>query len=317
MKSAAFFYDAEGSDRAIAIEDGLGLDRVGERQLVWFDIDAEDAETLDLVSGKLGLPREVLRVQDGRASRGVVVYDKLIAFKLTRAGVANDPITFILGDQWLVTVHKGPVAYFEEFRDRDRGESLLGRLTSLALAGSLIDWHLEEFHLEVEQIEQRLDELDSQILHRRSGKSPLVELTRLRRATSRLRSRLEWHRPLVHGILRPDFYPAADDAQSDFFHTLEAHFERAEEAVDRAREFVVGSFDLYATRTAQNTNDLVRALTIVTVAIGLSAAVAGVFGMNFDIPFFHTGISGFLTVTGAMIAVAVALFWVARRQDWL
>jgi len=317
VKSAAFFYDAEGADRAVAIEDGLAFDQVGERQLVWFDIDAEDGETLDLVSGRLGVPKEALQVQDGRASQGVAVYDKLIAFKLTRAGIANQPITFILGDQWLVTVHKGAVAYFEEFRDRDRGESLLGRLTPLALAGSLIDWHLEEFHQEVEQIQRRLDELDSQILHQRSRKSPLVELTKLRRSTSRLRSRLEWHRPLVHGILRPDFYPAADEAQSDFFHTLESHFDRAEEALDRARELVVGSFDLYATRTAQNTNDLVRALTIVTVAIGLSAALAGVFGMNFDIPFFHTGILGFLIVTGAMISVALALFWVARRQNWL
>lgn len=317
MKSEAFFYDAEGSDRAIGIEEVLGIGQIGDHQLVWFDMDAEDVQSLDLVSRRLGVPKEALRVQDGRASQGVAVYDKLIAFKLTRAGVADDPITLILGEQWLVTVHKGGVPYFEEFRERDRGETLLGRLTPLALAGSLIDWHLEEFHQEVEQIQRQLDELDSQILHQRARRSPLVELTKLRRSTARLRSRLEWHRPLVHGMLRPDFYPAADEAHSDFFHTLESHFNRAEEAVDRARELVVGSFDLYATRTAQNTNDLVRALTIVTVAIGLSAAVAGVFGMNFDIPFFHTGIRGFLIVTGAMISVALALFSFARLRDWL
>ena len=284
---------------------------------MWFDLDAEDGQTLDLVSGRLGVPKEALLVREGRAAQGVAVYEKLIAFKLTRARVASDPIIFILGEQWLVTVHKGPVAYFEEFRERDRGESLLGRLTPLALAGSLIDWHLEEFHQEAEQIERQLDELDSQILHQRSRKSPLVELSKLRRSSARLRSRLEWHRPLVHGMLRPDFYPAANEAQSDFFHTLEAHFNRAEEALDRARELVVGSFDLYATRTAQNTNDLVRALTIVTVAIGLSAALAGIFGMNFDIPFFHTGIRGFVIVTTAMISVALALFWYARLRDWL
>lgn len=317
MKSEAYFYDAEGSDRAIGIKQGLSVGQVGDNQLVWFDIDAEDIQILDLLSERLGVPKEAMRIQDDRASQGVAVYDKLIVFKLTRAGVADDPITFILGEQWLVTVHKGAVAYFEEFRERDRGESLLGRLTPLALAGSLIDWHLEEFHHEVEEIQRRLDELDSQILHQRGRRSPLVELTRLRRSTARLRSRLEWHRPLVHAMLRPDFYPAADEAHRDFFQTLESHFNRAEEALDRARELVVGSFDLYATRTAQNTNDLIRALTIVTVAIGLSAAVAGVFGMNFDIPFFHTGIRGFVIVTGAMISVALALFWFARLRDWL
>ncbi|QGN55771.1 magnesium transporter CorA family protein [Novosphingobium sp. Gsoil 351] len=317
MSSAAFFYDAEGSDRPIQIDEALHLDQVRQHQLVWFDLDTADGDVVARVYDELAVPTGATQAQHTRAGRGVAVYESLINFRLVRACVGDDPINFIVGEHWLITVSTGGVSYFEEFRERDRGESLLGGLSPLALAGSLMDWHLEEFHQEVEAIQQRLDELDSEILHQRTRKSPLVDLTRLRRRTARLRARLDWHRPLVHGMLRPDFYPAANEDQRDFFHTLEAHFNRAQEALDRARELVVGSFELYATRTAQNTNDLVRALTIVTVAIGLSAAVAGVFGMNFDIPFFHTGAVGFVIVTTAMILTALALFWFARVRDWL
>ena len=52
---------------------------------------------------------------------------------------------------------------------------------------------------------------------------------------------------------------------------------------DRAREIVVGSFGLHATRTAQDTNQPVKMLTHVTVVIGLIGAIPGIFGMNFAV----------------------------------
>lgn len=313
--SVAYFYDAEGRDRELPIEEAASK-ALGEQQLVWFDIEASDQQTLSKLANALHIPSEAIGSCDNQPPRGVVAFETMFTFDLIRASVSGKPIRFIVSGPWLVTIRNDPVSYFEKFRERDRGESLLGRLTPLALAGSLFDCHLEEYHVEAEAIQTRLDALDSEILHARKRRSPLVELTRLRRTTARLHVRLEAHRPLVHSMLRPDFAPAADESASDFFHTLESHYERAEDALDRAREYVIGSFDLYATRTAQSTNDLVRTLTIVTVATGLSAAIAGIFGMNFDIPFFHTGIVGFAAVTGATFCIALGIILYARHRGW-
>lgn len=313
--SAAYFYDAHGRDQEISVEEAAHT-KLDEHQLVWFDMEASEEAGLVSLAEELTIPSEVIASRGDKSARGVSAFETLFTFDLVRAAIHHGPVRFIVGETWLVTIRSGPVAYFEDFRERDRGETMLGKLTPLALAGSLIDWHLEEFHNEAEAIQTRLDALDSEILQARTRRSPLVELTRLRRTTARLRTRLEAHRPLVHAMLRPDFGPLAEAPQSDFFHTLEAHYDRAEDALDRVREFVIGSFDLYASRTAQNTNDLVRALTIVTVATGLSAALAGVFGMNFDIPLFHTGQVGFAAVTGATLSIALGIILYARHRDW-
>lgn len=314
--SAAYFYDAEGCDREMPIAEATsaGLD---ENQLVWFDIEETDEQALSKLGAALSLPDDALGFGSGEPVRGVTAFETLFTFDLIRASINDAPIRFMVGGPWLITIRNGPVSYFEKFRERDKGESLLGRLNPLALAISLIDWHLEEYHFEAEAIQTRLDKLDTEILLARTSKTPLVELTELRRRTAQLRNRLETHRPLVHAMLRPDFGHLADESASDFFHTLESHYERAEDSLDRAREFVTGSFNLYATKTAQSTNDLVRALTIVTVATGLSAAIAGIFGMNFDIPFFHTGKLGFATVTGATFAIALSVILYARHKNWL
>lgn len=314
--SAAHFYDAEGWDREIAIED-ISPNNLTDQQLIWFDLEAEDRATVSRLSKLLDLPANLLSLEPDNPLATLVLIEGKPAFDLIRASIEDGPIRFVVGPQWLVTIRKGTVSYFDEFRDRERGDTLIGQLSSLALAGSLIDWHLEEFHQNAEAIQHRLDELDVEILHARRGGSPLVELSRLRHRAARLRARLERHRPLVRAMLRPDFVPAADDSAGEFFRTLESHYERAEDALDRVRQLIAESFELYATLTAQNTNDLVRALTIVTVATGFSAALAGIFGMNFDIPLFHTGMAGFVAITGAMAAVATGILIFARHRDWL
>jgi Mg2+ and Co2+ transporter CorA len=80
---------------------------------------------------------------------------------------------------------------------------------------------------------------------------------------------------------------------------------------------VFASFDLLDSRLGQTTNELVKALTFYTVLIGLIAAVAGLFGMNFDPPFFRSGATGFFAVLGGVALVAAfALVW-ARSREWL
>ena len=87
--------------------------------------------------------------------------------------------------------------------------------------------------------------------------------------------------------------------------------------MERTRELILGSFDLFTSRTSQQTNDLVKALTFFTVIIGSVAAVAGLFGMNFDPPFFRTGSAGFFAVTGGLLLVALAGWAWAKHKHWV
>jgi Mg2+ and Co2+ transporter CorA len=117
-------------------------------------------------------------------------------------------------------------------------------------------------------------------------------------------------------MARPDFRPDDTDAARKQFRALEQHFERAMDAVENARELVVGSFELFTTRTAQRTNDTMRVLTFVTVLLGTLAVVAGALGMNFKAPFFDTGAEGFWTAIGLMGVIVGASVVFARWRRW-
>lgn len=70
--------------------------------------------------------------------------------------------------------------------------------------------------------------------------------------------------------------------------------------LEDTREMVLGSFALYMTGTARNTNNFVKPLTLVTVLVGLLGVIAGVMGMSFEAGFFKYGMSGFLLVIAGM-----------------
>ncbi|MEO7965257.1 MAG: CorA family divalent cation transporter, partial [Gemmatimonadaceae bacterium] len=234
-----------------------------------------------------------------------------------RTGADGTRLDFIVGKQWLLTIRDCDIPFLAAFREQDRGESMKGKLTPAALAASLMDWHLETFQVELSEIQKAVDKIDTEILEERERRPPLTILAAMRARVSKLRATLGEHRAIIHGLLRPDFDWLADSPEVVYFKALESHFHRAEDGVERARETVIGSFELYATRTAQDTNQLVRALTIVTVVIGMAGAIAGIFGMNFDTPIAHAGSRGFVIVTVAILVLAVVTLVVARLRKWM
>jgi Mg2+ and Co2+ transporter CorA len=177
--------------------------------------------------------------------------------------------------------------------------------------------HLDGFREEIAGVDVAIDRLDDTILRGREKRSPLTSLAALRRRLASLRIVLKGQRSVIHGLIAPDFLAHVSEPDREFLVEANRLFERLEDDVARARETVIGSFELYASRVAQDTNQLVKVLTIATVITGVIGAVAGIFGMNFDTPIAHSGFVGFLLVSGTMIAVSVGIVAVAILRRWV
>jgi Mg2+ and Co2+ transporter CorA len=182
---------------------------------------------------------------------------------------------------------------------------------------SLLDWHLTAYFDAVSRIEARVDRLDDVLLTRSAKRSFLAGVVALRRRVSELRRLLASQRSVFYGLSRPDFVHVVESDAASHYRSLERRFERAVDAVDHARELLNGSFELFTSRTAEMTNELVRRLTFITMLLGAVGAIAGIFGMNFDTPLLETGTAGFLVVVGALAALVATALVVARRRNWL
>jgi Mg2+ and Co2+ transporter CorA len=194
---------------------------------------------------------------------------------------------------------------------------LIGLLSGQALAASLLDWHLGEYFHEVSRIEAAVDKLDERVLRESASRLLLGRMVALRRRVSKLRSLLVAQREVFYGLSRPDFALVTESGAAPFYESLVGRFERAIDEVERTRDVVVGSFELFTSRTGQQTNDLVKVLTFLTAIVGFCAAIAGLMGMNFKLAFFDTGLIGFAIVTGSLVVVALIAVAYARYREWI
>jgi len=80
---------------------------------------------------------------------------------------------------------------------------------------------------------------------------------------------------------------------------------------------ILGSFELYSMRVNELTNVLIRRLTVISIVLGAIGAVAGIFGMNFDTPYSHTGERGFWIVVLGLGTLAMAFGLVSWRKKWI
>ncbi len=310
------FYDANGHDRRLDPEE-LAQAQLGETSLLWLNGDPTELR-------KLVVPAPLREALDCAADplSGAKVHNEFYRFAvpvLPSAGEANSvELVLLVGQDWLISMGPSDAVDFAEVIERDAGETMKGKLSGTTLAAALLAEHFARFHRHIAAVDSEIDRVEQRALTGREGRNVLQVLTVLRRRTARMRQVLSDLRPIMAALTRPDFLPALTPEDREHILHLEATFERLSDEIVRLRETVVGSFELYSTQIAQNTNRLLKALTILTFGIGLIGAGAGIMGMNFKLAWFDQGVKAFVPVVLAMaslfgLTVVVALL--AYRRD--
>lgn len=302
-------YDALGVDREVEFSQ-VSVADLNADQLLWISGSLADVQALP------DLPADISRAVAAAAHCGGVEVEPAFYEFTVPLGNAGQMIVAV-GSTWLLTLAPTEPEFAIRFAAADRPQSVTGKLTPSSVAASLLAAHLDDFRDDLASIEKAIDELDETILRSRERRAPLKVLAVLRRRISNVRHAMHALHPTVHGLSRPDVFAQVDPSDQGHFLHLVRTFDRLEDAVARTRETVVGSFELYTTRVAQDTNQLITVLTVATVITGVVGAVAGIFGMNFDTPFVHWGFAGWLSVVAAMLGLSGAILGLAFWRRWI
>jgi len=314
----AILYQAKGDDREVDLDrDEI---RISDDQLLWVDLDAREAADLRRAAAAVGLEPEALErlSHEDRRARILRLPDRVV---LTLGAVEPDDeeaerheIDIVIGVNHIITAHDGPVGAVDSFRSEIGHEAELGKLDAASFTAGLIDSIFAAFFRQVEAVERAIDDLDELAIRASTSDRFLDAVVVLRRRIARLRRALAPNREALAPRERPDF-----ERQSDVGPVWPGTIQRLERAIDgveKARELLIGSVDLYLGRSSQRTNDVMKVLTLVS-AIALPAVVlAGIMGMNFK-PSFFDDPNNFWFVVGVMVAFAVAILGVARLRRWI
>ena len=324
MKVIVYLFDADGEDREIELDKNI-LSNINDKQLLWVNILERDEATLKKVASVLHLEnvplRGVLRVYERpKIYKFADFYHFFIISVETGEGGAlrSIPIDFLVGKNFVVTVHDGDVKYLQDFVRRERGESQIGELDAESFVATMLDLHIASYFRVLERVEHQVDKMDERILEKELEDDEFLEqMVDLRREVSKLRRWFLPHRDLFFTLSRSDFRRIAESDSFESFQQLNEHFESAVDSIESSRDTVLSLFDLYTTKSSHRMNNAMRRLTFTTLTVGGLGVIAGVFGMNFEVGFFKSAESGFWMTIGAMAILAVITASVAYYRRWI
>ena len=316
----ARLFDADGRDGAIDLKPGIAGD-LGERQLLWVDLDRRDGDDFESVAKDLGLRADdVANIAEEQGRARLTRDEDRLHLILEALEMSDDDtlvrreIDLVASKNLVVTVHDGPVEALRRFADHFDGETRLGALSAAAFMSSLVDEVLAGYFRLAEAIERDIDLLDQRALSGRPGDDVLGDLVRIRRRVSLIRRTLAPHRYALAAMARPDMQ--VEETIGEPWPGLVDRLDSAIAAIEGLRDSLLGTYDIHMGRTSQRANDVMKVLTLLSAILLPAVVLAGIMGMNFKLAIFDESTNFFL-VLGAMVGLAVIILGVARWRRWL
>lgn len=314
-------FDADGHDTELDLG-STALPAPGDRRLIWIDVDERDAEALATVVPHLDLsPRLLHRLIDPGRRPELIQYPDHVHLSLRAldrdTGVAaDDPRTLdlVAGKDWVMTVHDGTVPAVDRILEGIEGETRLGALDADGFVAAIVDSTIVGYFRVIEGIEGDIDVLDDAALRHRRGDDVLADLVEMRRRISRVRQALTPHREAFAILARPDF--ALHDELGHPWPGLLQRLEGAIDAVEQTRGSLLGTYDVFMGREAQQDSTVMKTFTVLSAVLLPAVVLAGVMGMNFKLPFFEEP-ANFWVAVGLMVALAAGILGLVRWRAWL
>ena len=318
-------YDAESiQERELErIEDAFPY--VVEPRVTWVNVDGlHEVPVAEAVRDRFGVhplamedvlsPGQRPKVEDYDDHFLVIL--KMLAFDAETDSVTTEQLSLIVGPSYLFSFQERPGDVFEPVRERLRQARprIRARGTDY-LAYTLIDAVVDNYYRVLEQIGDRIEELEreamqdasvdvSHRIHHLKG-----EVLVLRRAVWPLREML--------GLMYRGDVPNISEETQIFLRDVYDHCVQVIDTAETLREVLSGAMDLYMSGMSNRMNEVMKVLTIIaTIFIPLSF-FAGLYGMNFEyMP--ELGMPwAYPTLLGMMVLLAGGMLWFFRRRGWL
>jgi magnesium transporter len=317
-------FDADRTDRLLSFDEALKA-RISSHQMLWIDIAGELApEQRRALAERFELePDTEANLADERHGPSLELHGRHFHLRVAAEPDPERPqdpiwLDLIAGPHVVISRHATPLKFLEALNERIKADATIGELDAAEFIASVLDGVVTTYHLAIDRIEDELDAHDARTLTRRmSNGDSIGQLVAIRRRVARLRRLLAGHREVFGSLSRPSFARGVSPDNVEVFLPVSARFDAALASVESSRELVVSSFDVLMTRTAQRTNDVMRALTLITV-LGLPATItAGFLGMNVIVPVSKDDPMSFWLIAGAVVVLEIVLVAIVRMRRWV
>ena len=316
-------FDADRPDEELTFDEAISS-KPGRRQLLWIDISGDlSSSEAEILAGRFKLdPRTRRALQTAGDHPHLALSGGYFHLRVAAEPEHADPakttwLDVIAGRNVVISQHRAPIRFLDDLDDRIELDTTLGDLDSATFVATMLDATVTSYFNAADAIEDVVDHFEERSLSDDGRRELLADLVAVRRRIAMLRRVLTDHRQVFASLASADLAQVVGSPDSaSGFQPVAIRFEGAVAAVEASRDLLLGTFDVYMTRTAQRTNDIMKVLALATVLLLPGTLVAGLLGMNVTVPLAKDDALSFWIVVGALLLFIVALLVTARLRRW-
>jgi len=225
-------------------------------------------------------------------------------------------VCILIGRRTLLTFQDRYFGFFDPIRERIRdGIGPIRRGGPDYLAYAVLDVLVDRYYPVVEDLSERLDELE-EVIVRDPQSEDLVGIHKVRRDVATLR-RVGWpQREMVSEMARSPSPFVSEDVRVYLRDSFD-HISQIMGRVDFCREVAVGLMDIYLSNLSHRQNEIMKVLTLMASIFIPLTFIAGIYGMNFEhMPELRFR-GAYFAVLAVMVGLAVFMVGYFRRRGWL
>jgi magnesium transporter len=308
-------------ERAIPVETAVAS--IADGRFVWIDLDVDDPaegrrrlEALGLVGEDvvdLAL-RDEPSTQYGRHDG----YLHLIVSGYLQRGddFELQRVSVTLGENFLLTIHRGPVQFMEGVRHDYRGDFVRFAKSPSFLLYEIWD-HLIANYLDVQAIMgERVETLQDQLRREGVGDEVFARVAALGADLLHFRKLLLPARATLADLSTRRSLVLSEVTQG-FLGNLVGTIDHLLQDMLVDRDILTEALNLHMSMVSHRTNQVMKKLTVVSVVFLPLTFLVGVYGMNFEIlPELHWRY-GYIYFWGVVGAAVATLLYVLRRSRLL
>ena len=283
----------------------------------WVDMVNPTDDEVDDVCALTGIPEELLkaaldeeesaRVEADEGATMYIVDSPMLVDTEDGDAYTTIPVAIIYNAKCIVTVSLNANPVFSGFRSNRT------RVETQKPVGFVLNFMLENvkrFSSLLKQIDKKSLRLQAE-LHKSMRNQELIELLDLQNALVYFSTALSGNSSVYGRLSRLESMQTNEDYQ-DLYEDVLIEHRQAVEMCTIYRDILKTTMDAFSSVISNNVNDVVKRLTIITILVAIPTLIAGLLGMNIDLP-FGMGLNGdtsawaFWCVLGVCVAL-VAVF---------
>jgi magnesium transporter len=292
--------------------------------LVWIDLADPTPEDFQLLAAEFGFHPLALADAAREHQRPKIdfyegyFYHVFYAVKLQdeKKKLELPMISFFVGEQYLVTNHKGTHVAFERTRQIwDESIKSVDNPGVGLLLYSLLDAIVDDYFPAVDRLSDQVDALEAAIFADRD-QTPVEQIFSLKKELIAFRRIVAPERDLLNSLIRWDAVQF-DQQTTLYLQDVYDHLLRIIDNLDALRDLMSNNLDAHLSLTSNRLNRTMKTLTASSIVLMSMTLVASIYGMNFKhMPELNWG-WGYAWALGLMVAIGLSLLIIFRRVRWI